>query len=285
MIPLSAGAEQTAVERDRRMPAPTDIAEGDAGAPSSPRSVLAGDLACVSCDYNLRSQPVDGRCPECATAVEYSLRVIPQAADVARGLRRIQVGLSIWLAGALTVVGYPLAALVARVFLLAGERRFFDWYRRNLRGDIDLCATGAMAVGLSAATLSAMVVFGQPWGFVAGVPLLALGELFALANWISLLSACGELADAAGAPRAARMFERMARWVAVCGWGAIPASAAIVPLIFAGAPGWLLIVPVIVAMLVMLSIVGIQIVLTHRLRKRLERAMPEVVEDRTKDEV
>src|SRR5262249_59076791 len=35
------------------------------------------DLACVACGYNLRTQPVSGRCPECATAAHVSLRARP----------------------------------------------------------------------------------------------------------------------------------------------------------------------------------------------------------------
>lgn len=37
-------------------------------------ATIATDLPCVDCGYNLRTQPRDGRCPECATPVLHSLR-------------------------------------------------------------------------------------------------------------------------------------------------------------------------------------------------------------------
>lgn len=37
------------------------------------QSLIDIDLACVACGYNLRTQPRDGRCPECATPVADSL--------------------------------------------------------------------------------------------------------------------------------------------------------------------------------------------------------------------
>ena len=52
------------------------------------------DLHCVGCDYNLRMQPRDGRCPECATPVVNSLNAFvldgadpAWCRDTARGLR------------------------------------------------------------------------------------------------------------------------------------------------------------------------------------------------------
>ncbi len=34
---------------------------------------VAGDVACRTCDYNLRGLPPDDRCPECGTAVGWSI--------------------------------------------------------------------------------------------------------------------------------------------------------------------------------------------------------------------
>ncbi|HTW95880.1 MAG TPA: hypothetical protein VMD30_13840 [Tepidisphaeraceae bacterium] len=37
-------------------------------------SAVIGDTPCLQCGYNLRTQPLDGKCPECGTAVQDSLR-------------------------------------------------------------------------------------------------------------------------------------------------------------------------------------------------------------------
>lgn len=51
-----------ALSSERRLAAPLD----DAG-------LIAGDLACIDCGYNLRTQPAAGRCPECARPCAESL--------------------------------------------------------------------------------------------------------------------------------------------------------------------------------------------------------------------
>lgn len=64
--------------------------------------LVAADVPCVSCQYNLRTIPIDSRCPECATAVTASLRRRDlRHADVA-WLRRTRRGL-FWLALAFLV--------------------------------------------------------------------------------------------------------------------------------------------------------------------------------------
>ena len=35
--------------------------------------VIDADLCCVACNYNLRMQPADGRCPECGAAIRHTL--------------------------------------------------------------------------------------------------------------------------------------------------------------------------------------------------------------------
>ena len=38
-----------------------------------PAAVVDADLLCVACGYNLRMQPVDGRCPECGATIRHTI--------------------------------------------------------------------------------------------------------------------------------------------------------------------------------------------------------------------
>jgi hypothetical protein len=53
------------------------------------------DIACVRCDYNLRTQTVDGSCPECGMAVHDTLRLAWLRGRDATWLRRIASG-ALW---------------------------------------------------------------------------------------------------------------------------------------------------------------------------------------------
>jgi len=47
------------------IPAPAEIATS---------TLVEHDLACVGCEYNLRTQPLDGVCPECGKPIDHTLR-------------------------------------------------------------------------------------------------------------------------------------------------------------------------------------------------------------------
>ena len=64
-------------------------------------SLVEADLACVACNYNLRMQPVAGRCPECGAAIRHTL----EFPHLARSAPR-------WLVSLLDSVTVLLAALV-----------------------------------------------------------------------------------------------------------------------------------------------------------------------------
>src|SRR5439155_22890930 len=44
-----------------------------AGLVESSTDIVQSDVHCVRCDYNLRMQPIDGRCPECGAAIVQTL--------------------------------------------------------------------------------------------------------------------------------------------------------------------------------------------------------------------
>ena len=48
---------------------------------------VADDVACIHCGYNLRSQSVWARCPECGYEVGHSIFLLPKSGIVARSLR------------------------------------------------------------------------------------------------------------------------------------------------------------------------------------------------------
>ena len=59
------------------------------------------DLPCLSCTYNLRTQPADGVCPECGHAVVNSL---PLWLQPPRWLRRVSAGLALLVVGPILIV-------------------------------------------------------------------------------------------------------------------------------------------------------------------------------------
>lgn len=92
-----------ALSSERRLAAPLD----DAG-------LIAGDLACVGCGYNLRTQPADGRCPECARPCAESLSGFWLRSASPEWLETVANGF-----GFLSAAGFGLWALVF-VLIAAG---------------------------------------------------------------------------------------------------------------------------------------------------------------------
>ena len=64
----------------------------------NPSTRIDFDLPCVKCDYNLRTRPADGVCPECATPIRDSLRPdLLRFADVRwLGTIRNGMGIALW---------------------------------------------------------------------------------------------------------------------------------------------------------------------------------------------
>ena len=75
-------------------------------------SQLCADLACVHCEYNLRSQPIDGLCPECGKPVADSLG--PPLFEAAGRPWRIRFAIGLWL----LVIAWPLMLAVTTELLI-----------------------------------------------------------------------------------------------------------------------------------------------------------------------
>lgn len=77
-----------------------------------PQPVLTDDRACMQCGYNLKGLPLSGNCPECARAVEDSLRgvFLQYASD--RYLKTTLSGLSLVLNGILVMIVVNVAGAV-----------------------------------------------------------------------------------------------------------------------------------------------------------------------------
>jgi hypothetical protein len=78
---------------------------------NSELTVVSTDLACVGCGYNLRTQPLEGACPECAMPVTESLEIARQ--NEARFGQAISTESWRWLiVGALGCFGYLIGVLI-----------------------------------------------------------------------------------------------------------------------------------------------------------------------------
>lgn len=82
--------------------------EHDMSNPPNPPdpTLLETDLPCVSCDYNLRGLPPDGRCPECATPVAVSLQGNWLRFANRRWLRKNRIGVACLIWVKLYLCGY-----------------------------------------------------------------------------------------------------------------------------------------------------------------------------------
>jgi hypothetical protein len=155
--------------------------------------VVDVDCAYLACGYNLRTLPVAGVCPECATAVEQSLRGDRLVNDDPARLRRLTWGAG-WVAGvacalaALTVAWawwylhlvlaqVPVSPLAARLIDLLGYA-FGVLYAAQVVGVFGLTAPGRRhaaaerAARLLALTALILQVFGMAWPQVDGLDLV-----------------------------------------------------------------------------------------------------------------
>ena len=72
-----------------------------AASPNNTAAVIAGDLRCASCGYNLRTLAVAGRCPECGQPVAMSLTSQPFRFGNPSTPKRVRNGLAVFIVGVL----------------------------------------------------------------------------------------------------------------------------------------------------------------------------------------
>jgi hypothetical protein len=82
-------------------------------APPIAPAIVDTDLACVGCDYNLRTQPTDGVCPECGKRIRDTIRFPHLARAAPRWLTSLVDSVTVLL----VAVGFGVACLVL------GDRR------------------------------------------------------------------------------------------------------------------------------------------------------------------
>jgi len=94
---------------------------------TGPGPAISIDLRCRQCDYNLRGLRPGGKCPECGTAIEVSIRGDTMCYSDPRWLRRIAVGLrcEIW------ALGIRLLCLLAPCVLM-DKLSPFGWFQAGL---------------------------------------------------------------------------------------------------------------------------------------------------------
>ena len=118
--------------------------------------LMACDVGCLRCGYNLRGLFPGGRCPECGTPVKRSVspplleRVDPRwVRAAARGTGLVSVGLLVWLASAVAFAGFGLILFL----MLRFELGSMGWRTPNL-------IVGAI-VGIGGTGGLVLVVLGQ----------------------------------------------------------------------------------------------------------------------------
>src|SRR5437763_8308272 len=77
-------------------------------------TVLAADIPCRQCSYNLRGLPAAALCPECATPVAHSLRSDLLCFAHADWLRTLARGSALFRAGTAVTAAYAAWVLFAR---------------------------------------------------------------------------------------------------------------------------------------------------------------------------
>lgn len=88
---------------------------------------VASDLPCVGCGYNLRTQPWNGSCPECARPVEASRATMPFRYPSLQAVRRVKQAVALLVIGLILAVAYGIAMRVSLVGL--------EWFRDTLNTD------------------------------------------------------------------------------------------------------------------------------------------------------
>src|SRR5687768_7217210 len=80
-------------------------------APSLPPIQVVTDHPCATCGYNLRTIPLDSRCPECGTAVQVSIEVPVLKAVPRKALRPLHKALWVYVASN-AVLGVVLSCVI-----------------------------------------------------------------------------------------------------------------------------------------------------------------------------
>jgi hypothetical protein len=113
---------------------------------------LDADVYCVCCGHNLRALPPSGRCGECATPVEWSLRGGEMAAADERWTGRVLgsvqslllLGPWVWLPLSWPLIGLAFWGLLAKNPGSPGRRRYLDYLFRAAGVALLLAGLGAI---------------------------------------------------------------------------------------------------------------------------------------------
>lgn len=109
-------------------------------APHGAAEAVAGDLACTSCGYNLRTLRFDGLCPECGAAVAMSLPGPSQTDADPQWLRTIVLGLKL--------LGLATLLAVVQLVLLASSDPVRSPHAHVLAWVVFVLALTALAVSM-----------------------------------------------------------------------------------------------------------------------------------------
>lgn len=143
-------------------------------------AVVSRDLKCVGCGYNLRTLPVDSRCPECGLNIERSLLVLPQRDRTAAAIRLAAWGLLLSLLlgclGPLSLIGFVLMLVAAYRLHYRCElphmtdlgRRVRWWWMTLVVGTIGGTLFAIARIGLVGAAFAA----GAPLSTALSAPLM-----------------------------------------------------------------------------------------------------------------
>ena len=158
-------------------------------------AMIADDLHCLGCGYNVRGLRVHGRCPECGRAVRDSLVLLTQPARVAAALATIGksylglYGVAILLlaarVGSNLLVWFTFTLLACCVLLRcvgALELRFLSGlqHRPQLTGRVELLWWVILIEFLATMALLGMWMFGVVRGIEIGSLVWAIATLFSI---------------------------------------------------------------------------------------------------------
>jgi hypothetical protein len=184
---------------------------------AGPAGVLEQDVPCRKCSYNLRGLSIDGRCPECNTAVGYSIKGdLLQFSDpvwvdkLARGVSLILWGIVVWIGAAIFTVIVAAVTKTSPVLLgaligLAAHALFI--YGSWLLTEPDPSGVGEDQYGISRKIIRVTIVIG------AVQAVINLTSRFGGASmpFLQVIGLCAGLVGAVGVVSWLYYFERLAQ--------------------------------------------------------------------------